>query len=366
MKNALNRPTKGIALALAATCLLSSCEQKQKSVREKLLSKDRVVFMCQHPQGKAIIPQELVTHAAEVDVIAPMWYNINSDGSISQIFPEIDISDYMAFCREKGIAVLPVLRNFKPKDFLLDPVAIDRAVGEISELLQKEGFEGLTIDIEEDSSDLRTKQPMLTFLSRLNEETQKQERVLCVTFNPVYWGRGWQNEEMLPHCDWAFSMFYDYSGPWNKKRINATAPYEWPGEERDLKRDVARIVTPTNARKIIFGIPAYGNRVTFDEQGNCEAFTVAYVNEFLAEQQKMNAPRQWDEQARTPRFEYVKNGKRHVVWYEDEESYQWRMKLACDLGAAGVGIWSIGAKGGLDNAIWKVLESYRNGKLCKP
>lgn len=363
MSRATFRPLAGLVLTLVAAGLLSSC---QKTPREKILAKDRVVFMCQHPQGKAIIPEELKTHSGEVDVIAPMWYDIRSDGQIALIFPDIDLRDYLAFCRENGIAVLPVFRNFKPKDFLLNPAALDRAVREIAETLKAEGFDGLTIDIEEDCSDSRTKQPMLDFLSRLYREVRAQERVVCVTFNPVYWGRGWQNEDLLPFCDWAFSMFYDYAGPWNKKALNATAPYEWPEQNRDLKRDVARIMNPANSPKVIFGIPAYGNRITLDEAGHCVDFKVAYVNEFLAEQREVKAPRQWDPNARTPKFEYQAQGKRYIVWYEDEESYRWRMTLACELKAAGVGIWSIGAKGGLDHDIWKVLREYRGGYLCKP
>lgn len=356
----------GLVTLLLLVCLLSACARKPQSPRDALLARERVVFMCQHPQGKAVIPEELKIHAEEVDVIAPMWYNIKSNGSVEYIFPDLDSRRFLDFCRERGIAVLPVLRNFKPKDFLLDASARDRAVAEIAAILEKGGFEGLTIDIEEDCSDIRTKAPMLDFLAKVYAECKARGRMLCVTFNPVYWGRGWQNEEILPLCDWAFAMFYDYSGPWNKKVVNATAPYEWPTHDRDLKRDVARIMSPGQGAKIIFGIPAYGNRVTFDESGKCVEFTVAYVNDILAEKEKNGAVRVWDKLARTPRFEYRQNGRLHVIWYEDEESYQWRMKLACEHGAAGVGVWSIGARGGLDDAIWKVLKSYRDGALCKP
>lgn len=356
----------GLAALLVGASLISSCTPKPQSPRDTLLARERVVFMCQHPQGKAVIPDELKIHAREVDVIAPMWYNIQSNGSVELIFPDVDTREFLEFCRQKGIAVMPVLRNFKPRDFLLDPAARDRAVSEIAGLLAKEGYEGFTVDIEEDSSDIRTKAPMLDFLSKVQTACHDRGRMLCVTFNPVYWGRGWQNEEILPLCDWAFAMFYDYSGPWNKNAINATAPYDWPGHARDVKRDVARIMIPGQASKIIFGIPAYGNRVTFDEEGNCVEFTVAYVNDFLAEQKMTGAARIWDEQARSPRFEFQQNGRRTVVWYEDEESYRWRMKLACEREAAGVGVWSIGARGGLDDAIWKVLRSYRDGELCRP
>lgn len=360
------RGMAGAVLALAAALVIAGCEKSEKTAREKLLAKERVVFMCQHPQGRAVIPEELRAHAGEVDVIAPMWYDIRSDGEVAYIFPEIKLEEYLKFCREKGIAVLPVFRNFKPKDFLLNPAAVERAVEEIRVVMEREGFEGITIDIEEDCSDPRTTEPMLAFLSRVYEETKKQGRVLCVTFNPVYWGRGWQGAEILPRCDWAFSMFYDYSGPWNRKALNATAPYEWPGQNRDLKRDVERIMSAANSPKVIFGIPAYGNRVTLDAAGQCVDFKVAYVNEFLAEQKKAGASRRWDEKARTPRFEYEAEGVRHIVWYEDEESYRWRMALACERKAAGVGIWSIGAKGGLDEDIWKVLKEYRGGSLCRP
>jgi len=363
--------------AVAGLFLLTSCtegpsphdlkeELPEQTPRGALLSKERVVFMCQHPQGRAIIPDELRAHADVVDVISPMWFDIHSDGSIQTIFEELDWEEYLTFCRDAGIAVLPVFRNFKPKEFLLNPDAMDRAILEIAALLEAEGFEGLMIDIEEDSSDERTTKPMLSFLERLHTKMQEQGRLLSVSFNPVYWGRGWQTAEILSRCDWAFSMFYDYSGPWNKKNINATAPYEWPERNQDIRRDVERIMTQENARKIIFGIPAYGNRVTLNSDGECVDFTVAYVNTFLAERDRVGAPREWDPLARTPRFEYETEEGRHIIWYEDKESYTWRMKMACELDAPGVGIWSIGARGGLDADIWKVLQAYRDGRLCSP
>lgn len=351
-----------LSVGLLTSCVLKS-ESKEFTMRDRLLSREQIVFMCQHPQGKAMIPAELSTHAAQVDVISPMWFDVHSDGSVKLIFEDIEFDEYMAFCRENEIAVLPVFRNFKPKDFLLNPNSIDRAVQEISEILKANDFDGLMLDIEEDSSDIRTKEPMLSFMSRVHQEVQMQGRVLSVSFNPVYWGRGWQNEVMLEYCDWAFAMFYDYSGPWNKDALNATAPYQWPERDRDIQRDVARIMTKANSPKIIFGIPAYGNGVTLDATGKCVDFDVAYVNTFLAEKERVGAARQWDVEARTPRFEYMTAGGQRIVWYEDEESYTWRMALAGDLQAAGVGVWSIGAKGGLDDAIWLVLQAYKEGAL---
>lgn len=362
--DAIKRPLLGTVLCCALIGLLvfvSSCDQNP---RQKLLSREHLVFLCQHPAAKTTVPAELASNASSVDVIIPMWFDIKSDGSVVSIHKDSDYATYREFCKKNGITLLPILRNFKPKDFLLNPEAISRAVGELGALLKRENFDGFTIDIEEDSTDDRTHQPMLSFLEQAYAEVKKQDKFLCVTFNPVYWGRGWQNEEILQHCDWAFSMFYDYAGPWNKTRVTATAPYEWPSQPRDMKRDIAKIISERSAGKIIFGMPAYGNDCAFDAEGNCVEMTVSYVNSFLALQAQENAPRLWDAEARTPYFEYQRDGKRHRVWYEDAESYQWRTALATKLKCAGIGVWSVGSKDGMDPALWASIKNYRQGKAC--
>ncbi len=315
--------------------------------------------------SQSALPPEVTANLSQIDVIAPMWYDIRSDGAITPIHDEMETREYVAFFRKEEIAVMPIFRNFKPLEFLLNPKAIDRAIGEMVALLEREGFDGITIDIEEEGLDSRTREPMLELTRRLHRELQQRGLLLCVTFNPVCWGRSWQTEAILSRCDWAFAMFYDYSGPWNRKAVNATAPYDWPERSRDLRRDVERIMLPAASSRIIFGIPAYGNRVTLDADGECVDFTVAYINELLREKEKAGALRQWDALARTPKFEIKEEGLRHIIWYEDQESYQWRMALAEERGAAGIGIWAAGARGGLDEALWKVTQEYREGRLSR-
>ena len=54
------------------------------------------------------------------------------------------------------------------------------------------------------------------------------------------------------------------------------------------------------------------------------------------------APIQWDEEAMAPFFHYVTpQGTEHVVWFDNEASWQARLKMAEEYGLAGVGIWTI-------------------------
>ncbi len=351
-------------LLLCCVILLAGC--RDTSLRDRFLQRERVVFLCQHHRFGTGIPQDLVENAGDVDALAPMWYDISDTGEVTPIHPGESTKAYRDFCRQRGIALLPIFRNFKPQKLLGNPLAVERAAAAIEAVVLSEGYDGATLDIEEDGIEGTTREPMLRLLRDLHSRLIARDRLFCATFSSIHWERGpnWQSSAMLAHCDWAFGMFYDYCGPWNHNRRppTSTAPYDWPSAQWDIRRDVAKILRPPLTRKILLGIPAYGNDATFDAHGQSVSLVAHSVARLLEAKQRHNAPRQWDAQARTPFFEYHDAGLRHRVWYEDAESYGWRTRLAEETGCAGVGVWSIGAPGGSDPDFWPALRRYRSGE----
>ncbi|CAN5773991.1 hypothetical protein BH09VER1_BH09VER1_16920 [soil metagenome] len=337
---------------------LSGCDKQPPG----LLDKSRIVLLCQHPGSAVKIPEGLAENAGSVDVLAPMWFDLKDDGRVVPIQPGGDYASCRKFCRDHHIALLPLLRNFKPRPFLLNPAAVERSLGEMAGLVDRLELDGLTVDLEEDGSNPATQRPMLDLLQKLHAQLNARHKFLFVTFNTGTWGRGWQSPAMLDSCDLAFAMFYDYSGPWDKAHVNSTAPYDWPGHSRDVRRDVQKILDPKVAHKFLFGIPTYGNDFAIDSSGRCVSVDVRYVNPILATLAAEQATPRWDEQARTPYFEYQKDGLSHRVWYEDAKSYAWRMQLAADAGCAGIGVWSVGSRDGVDPAFWAALAAYHQGR----
>ena len=49
----------------------------------------------------------------------------------------------------------------------------------------------------------------------------------------------------------------------------------------------------------------------------------------------------FDPTARSPRFQYRKNGTEHQVWFEDVRSWGAKLELIRELGFAGIGVWQI-------------------------
>ena len=48
----------------------------------------------------------------------------------------------------------------------------------------------------------------------------------------------------------------------------------------------------------------------------------------------------FDEEAMTPHFDYILDGRRHEVWFEDARSWLAKLRLIEEYGLLGTGIWN--------------------------
>lgn len=73
----------------------------------------------------------------------------------------------------------------------------------------------------------------------------------------------------------------------------------------------------------------------------------------MARAQRTGAVIRYDEQAQESTYSYVKNGVRHVVWFEDVRSFGAKLALASELGLIGIGVWRLGVE---DPRIWDLFR----------
>lgn len=108
-----------------------------------------------------------------------------------------------------------------------------------------------------------------------------------------------------------------------------------------VREVVEYAVTRINPAKIDLGIPNYGYDWTLPfVQGSSRATTVSNQ---AAVQIAIEAgvPIQFDEVAKSPFFQYEKNGQLHEVWFEDVRSYKEKFALLPEFGLRGMGYWQI-------------------------
>lgn len=111
----------------------------------------------------------------------------------------------------------------------------------------------------------------------------------------------------------------------------------------EVEKVINYALTVMPRKKIMMGMPFYGYDWGLPYMpggqfaksiGNEEAVRIAAAN---------GAEIQYDYKAQSPFFNYVdKNGKEHVVWFEDARSVQAKYKLVSRKGLRGVSYWALG------------------------
>jgi spore germination protein len=144
---------------------------------------------------------------------------------------------------------------------------------------------------------------------------------------------------------------HDYYGMGQAADYCLIMTYEWGytyGEPMpvapigNVERVIQYAVSEIPPEKILMGLNNYGYdwALPFVEGVSAAEKLTNYEAEARAEY--YGVPIQWDAEAMAPFFSYVApDGTEHIVWFENEDSWRARLKLAEKYGLAGVGIWNI-------------------------
>ncbi|MCD7855923.1 MAG: glycosyl hydrolase family 18 protein [Clostridiales bacterium] len=108
-----------------------------------------------------------------------------------------------------------------------------------------------------------------------------------------------------------------------------------------VREVVEYAVSEINPKKIYMGVPNYGYDWLLPYvKGESRAESISNV-EAVDRAFKNNAEIMFDNTAASPYYNYVKDGKRHEVWFEDAESINAKADLAAEYGLAGLSYWNI-------------------------
>lgn len=100
--------------------------------------------------------------------------------------------------------------------------------------------------------------------------------------------------------------------------------------------------TAINPKKTYLGIPNYGYDFKLPYvEGVSKAQSLSNVNAIRLARE-VGAQIKYDEQSQSPYFTYYdKEGKEHIVWFEDAESIEAKLDLFSEYGLEGISFWNI-------------------------
>lgn len=108
----------------------------------------------------------------------------------------------------------------------------------------------------------------------------------------------------------------------------------------EVRKVLSYAITVMPSEKILMGMPNYGYNWTLPYSRGTAAQSIGFTAaQDLAARQ--NSEILYDEKTQTPYFYYNDNGTRHVVWFDDVQSINEKLKLIDEFNLAGASYWTV-------------------------
>jgi spore germination protein len=257
----------------------------------------------------------------------------------------------LSYAKTNGLKSFMCMSNYGPNDFnsrrihavLSNKKAKSRLINRIISIATASGFDGVNIDFE--AIPARDRSKLTAFMTALSNALHAQGLKLVMSVPAI--------ESDDPHDDWAGAfdfaalgqvvdilqvMTYDENGPWGAPGPVAGLPWV------ETCINYAKTVVP--ASKISMGVPGYGYEWNLD---NGKAWSLNQAEVLTRIQGKTVV---WDDTQKSPKVEFMENGQRHVIWFENSQSLTLKGDFARSSGIGGVSVWALD---GLSTAYWNAL-----------
>lgn len=277
-------------------------------------------------------------------------------------FTDNDIEILVSVAHRNNIMILPVVHNLLYESggqeasravvsaMVATPQTRSAAISNIIALIDRFGFDGVNIDIEdvymEDSGRL----------SQFYNELGNAMRA-----------RGYFLSASVPSRIRDYPPFNPFSDPFDYSAIGAAVDqfivmlyneHGWPGSGPGpvvssgwMNKVIGYTLTKVPASKVVAAISVFG----FDfnlATGRNSYVTYEMATELAA---RYNSEIIFDQDTLTPVFSYTdEQGNPHEVWFESSESVIAKMRLAWQQGISGVALWRLGME---DPAMWSRIGS---------
>lgn len=285
----------------------------------------------------------------KIDELSLYWYNLDSDNRITldeSVSEEME-KETIAFAKQNGKKVLFGISDHgeaeKADDILEDEDNQNDHVSNIISIIDDKGYDGVIIDYE----DLRNDQEedFTRYMRKLYKEVHSKGKTLAISVPVETKGRVTHGINIVDVSKVVDKMHMVTYEEYDKDTgAGPIASINWVN--RIIKNAIDQGVEPN---KIILGTAHSGH--DWIVEPNNEFVKDMHTKETLDLISKTKSNVIWDKEKQANYFEYRDDeGRLHVVWLEDAQSFKAKIDLAKAYQLQGIFIWYLG---GEDPTVWK-------------
>ena len=296
----------------------------------------------------------------DLTYLSPFSYHVNKDASLTPIDDEFLISE----AKKNGVAPMLVVSNISGANFdtelinniLTNDSLQNTLIENILSTIETKGYYGVIIDFERISPEHR--ENYNEFLRKLVNKLHPKYIVATALAPKTYditsgsWHGAHDYKAHGEIVDFVIIMTYEWG--WSGGPPMAVAPIN------EVKKVIDYAVTVIPKNKIMMGMPMYGYDWTLPYIPKGEFAESVGNQEAIERAATEGAQIKYDDKSQSPFYNYVdKDGKEHVVWFEDARSVMAKYMLVYNYGLRGVSYWALGK---VFPQNWRVLENMFNIK----
>ncbi len=319
--------------------------------------------------GVSATPRDLIVIGYYVDYVPPSLPSLTQGGHvINHVVPMTfhmttswgtlthgHNATMYAFARSRGMKILAGVTNvrrWRPDErmihaMLSSPVRRAALITEIVALVQRLGYDGVHIDFE--NVPAADRETLTRFVQDVAEPLHARGKLVMVAVPPKtsddvrdpsrgafdYRALGWLSDLIVV-------MAYDQH--YSSSRPGPVASLPWVQE---VVRFTLSQVPPS---RVVLGVPLYGYEWPLRRWARARAFGYGTI---MARAAERGATVHWHNEAKVPYYAT----SRHVVWFEDARSVEYKVGFAQQQQLAGVAVWRLGLE---DPHVWEALsDRYR-------
>ena len=268
--------------------------------------------------------------------------SVSANGTLSSI----DDGRLIAAAKNGRTAPVMVVTNTEPGSgfsselahtVLNDTAVRSTLIDNIIKTAVNNGYEGVDIDFEYIFPSDREKHN--EFLSMLKERTEQAGLTLSTAVAPkisaTQKGTLYEAHDYAFHgktVDYLIIMTYEWGYLYGPPL--AVAP------KSEVERVLSYAVTEIESSKILMGMPNYGYDWTLPYRSGTAA-NILSVDQALMRALEVGAEIKYNETSAAPFYEYERDGKNHIVWFENARSTASRLELVNKYNLGGVSYWTV-------------------------